>query len=355
MRSKKKLTSLWLENEKIKIIDQTKLPFKLSILNLKNLSDYISAIKEMKVRGAPLIGVTAAFGLAESIKKYPDDKNIELSYKKLLETRPTAINLKWALDKIKIKVLQYNIKKRADIAFNVAKNIRKNDIDYCKRIGEHGYQIIKDIYNKKKRTINILTHCNAGWLAAIDWGTAIAPIYMSFKKKIPIHIWVDETRPRNQGALLTAWELEQEKIPHTVIVDNAGGHLMQKGDVDLCIVGSDRTAMNGDVCNKIGTYLKAISAYENKIPFFVALPISTFDKSSKSGNDIPIENRPSKEITHVKYLKNNKFLEGKIFLNSQNFSNPAFDITPSKYITKLITNRGIIEPNIKSIKKVMKS
>ena len=320
-----------------------------------NLSDYISAINEMKVRGAPLIGVTAAFGLAESIKKDPNNKNIESSYKKLLETRPTAVNLKWALDKIKTEVLQYNIQKRANIAFNIAKNIRKNDIEYCKRIGEHGYQIIKNLYNKKKRTINILTHCNAGWLAAIDWGTAIAPIYMSFKKKIPIHIWVDETRPRNQGALLTAWELEQEKIPYTVIVDNAGGYLMQKGDVDLCIVGSDRTAMNGDVCNKIGTYLKAISAYENKIPFFVALPISTFDKNSRSGNDIPIENRSSKEITHIKYLKNNKFLESKIFLNSQKFSNPAFDITPSKYITKLITNRGIINPNTQSIKKVMKS
>ena len=355
MRSKRKLTSLWIENEKVKIIDQTKLPFKLSILNLKNLSDYILAIKEMKVRGAPLIGVTAAFGLAESIKKDPNDKNIEFSYKKLLETRPTAINLKWALDEVRIGVLKHNIKNRAAIALKIAKKIRINDIEFCKKIGEYGYQIIKNLYKKKKRTINILTHCNAGWLAAVDWGTAIAPIYMSFKKKIPIHIWVDETRPRNQGALLTAWELEQKKIPHTVIVDNAGGYLMQKGDVDLCIVGSDRTAMNGDVCNKIGTYLKAISAYENKIPFFVALPISTFDKSSKSGNDIPIENRSSKEITHVKYLKNNEFLECKIFLNSQNFSNPAFDITPSKYITKLITNRGIIEPNEKSIKKVMKS
>ena len=355
MRSKRKLTSLWIENEKVKIIDQTKLPFKLSILNLKNLSDYILAIKEMKVRGAPLIGVTAAFGLAESIKKDPNDKNIEFSYKKLLETRPTAINLKWALDEVRIGVLKHNIKNRAAIALKIAKKIRINDIEFCKKIGEYGYQIIKNLYKKKKRTINILTHCNAGWLAAVDWGTAIAPIYMSFKKKIPIHIWVDETRPRNQGALLTAWELEQKKIPHTVIVDNAGGYLMQKGDVDLCIVGSDRTAMNGDVCNKIGTYLKAISAYENKIPFFVALPISTFDKSSKSGNDIPIENRSSKEITHVKYLKNNEFLECKIFLNSQNFSNPAFDITPSKYITKLITNRGIIEPNEKSIKKVIKS
>ena len=355
MRSKRKLTSLWIENEKVKIIDQTKLPFKLSILNLKNLSDYILAIKEMKVRGAPLIGVTAAFGLAESIKKDPNDKNIEFSYKKLLETRPTAINLKWALDEVRIGVLKHNIKNRAAIALKIAKKIRINDIEFCKKIGEYGYQIIKNLYKRKKRTINILTHCNAGWLAAVDWGTAIAPIYMSFKKKIPIHIWVDETRPRNQGALLTAWELEQKKIPHTVIVDNAGGYLMQKGDVDLCIVGSDRTAMNGDVCNKIGTYLKAISAYENKIPFFVALPISTFDKSSKSGNDIPIENRSSKEITHVKYLKNNEFLECKIFLNSQNFSNPAFDITPSKYITKLITNRGIIEPNEKSIKKVMKS
>ena len=353
--SGKQTTSLWLENKnQINIIDQTQLPFKTAIINLRNTSDFCEAITKMKVRGAPLIGVTAAFGLALAIKQNPKKKNIEKYYEKLLKTRPTAINLKWALDEVKNKVLNYNENRRAEEAIKIAKNIRTKDIESCKKIGLYGFKIIEKLFKKKKKVINILTHCNAGWLAAIDWGTAIAPIYMAKRKKIHVHIWVDETRPRNQGALLTAWELEQEKIPYTIIVDNAGGYLMQEGKVDLCIVGSDRTAMNGDVCNKIGTYLKAISAYQNKIPFFVALPTSTIDPKSQSGKDIPIEERDPREITHFKSLNKSKLIENKIYFNCKNISNPAFDITPSKFVTKLITEKGILDSNKKSIKRIIK-
>ncbi len=232
--------------------------------------------------------------------------------------------------------------------------MRQNDIKACKKIGLNGFEIIKKIYKKKKRSINILTHCNAGWLAAVDYGTALAPIFFAKKNNIPIHVWVDETRPRNQGALLTSWELKNEKIPHTVIVYNAGGYLMQSGKVDLCLVGSDRTTINGDVCNKIGTYLKAISAHENNIPFFVALPTSTIDTRLNNGSKIPIELRNGSELYETVIYKSKKITTGRIYPKNTKTLNPAFDVTPSRYITKLITENGVCKSNEKSIKKIIR-
>ena len=237
----KNYSTLWVENSKIKIIDQTKLPFKLIIKELKTLNDFCRAITQMEVRGAPLIGVTAAFGLALALRKDASSKNIDKSINALLETRPTAVNLRWALSYIFKRIKNKRIQDRAKLSFELAKQIRQEDIINCFKIGLNGYKIIEKIYKKKKKPINILTHCNAGWLATIDWGTALSPIFLANRNGLPVHIWVDETRPRNQGALLTAWELKNEKIPYTIIVDNAGGYLMQKKEVDLCIVGSDRT------------------------------------------------------------------------------------------------------------------
>jgi len=351
----KKFSTIWVENREIKIIDQTKLPFKFKVEKLQSLNDFCKAIKDMKVRGAPLIGVTAAFGFAKSIEQNSSTINIKKCYDKLLKTRPTAINLKWALDTIKEKLLKTTPNKRASLAIKLANLIRDDDIKSCKKIGHNGLKIIEKIYKKKKKPINILTHCNAGWLATVDYGTALSPIFYAHQAQIPLHIWVDETRPRNQGALLTSWELKNEKIPHTVIVDNAGGYLMQKGKVDLCLVGSDRTAMNGDVCNKIGTYLKAISARENNIPFYVALPTSTIDRNLKKGSDIPIETRDGKELSNLIFEKSKKLLTGRIYKNKTKTFNPAFDVTPSKFITALITENGICKANYSSIKKKLKN
>ena len=351
----KRYKTLWLEKETVKIIDQTKLPFKFEIINLDNLDDFSEAILNMRVRGAPLIGVTAAFGMAISIKKDPSNLNINRSYNCLLSTRPTAVNLRWSLDSLKKKLIKLNVLKRANKAMEYAQKILDSDERACELIGDYGCEIIKKIFQKKKNVVNILTHCNAGWLAAIDWGTALAPIYKAARQKIPIHVWVDETRPRNQGALLTAWELKNEKIPYTIIVDNAGGHLMHEGKVDLCIVGSDRTAINGDVGNKIGTYLKALAAHDNKIPFYVALPSSTIDNKLESGlGKIPIEERNPKELSHMNSFSNNKIKENLVYFKDANIFNPAFDVTPAKYITKLITEYGVCGASKKEILKNIK-
>jgi len=350
---KNNFSTLWLENKKVKIIDQTKLPFKFVIKELKTLSQFCRAIKEMQVRGAPLIGVTAAFGFAASIKEDSSDSNIKKSYNDLLNTRPTAINLKWTLDLINNKLVKTMRSDKANESLELAKIIRDDDIINCQKIALNGYKIIKDLFKKKKRRINILTHCNAGWLATIDWGTALAPIFLANRNKIPIHVWVDETRPRNQGALLTAWELKNENVPYTIIVDNAGGHLMQNNQVDICIVGSDRTTKDGDVCNKIGTYLKALCAYENGIPFYVALPSSTIDFNTSRSTKVPIEERDGKELSHSSFYKNGEIFSGNTYFKGANTINPAFDITPSKYITKLITENGIFESNRSDIKKCM--
>ena len=351
--NKKDYSTIWLEKNKVKIIDQTKLPFKFVIKELSSLKSFFNAIKKMEVRGAPLIGVTAAFGLALEVLRNPNKSNILKSYRTLCNSRPTAINLKWALDEIIKVILKMPPEQRGLESMKIANKIRNDDINSCKQIGKYGLEVIEKIYKKKKKCVNILTHCNAGWLATVDWGTALAPIFYAKKKKIPIHIWVDETRPRNQGALLTSWELKNENISHTVIVDNAGGHLMQNKQIDMCLVGSDRTTISGNVCNKIGTYLKAVVAYENKIPFFVALPTSTIDKKIKKISDIPIELRDGDELSKVNLKIKNKFMSMNVYAKDTPTLNPAFDVTPKKFITKLITEKGICDPKQELIKKLL--
>ena len=267
----KEFRTIWYENNVVKIIDQTKLPHQFIIKDLKTVKDAINAIKVMEVRGAPLIGGTAAYGIALAVQENNDPEFIKKSAEELIQSRPTAINLKWAVDRMMNKLSGINSDQILDIALKEAKEICDEDEKFCENIGINGLKIIEEIYNKKKETVNILTHCNAGWLATINWGTATSPIYHAHKKGIPVHVWVDETRPRNQGANLTSYELNEEEIPNTIIADNTGGILMQRGDVDMCIVGTDRTLSNGDVCNKIGTYLKALAAHDNNVPFYVSI------------------------------------------------------------------------------------
>jgi len=295
----KSYRTIWFENNMVKIIDQTKLPHQFVVKDLKTVKDSINAIKNMEVRGAPLIGATAAYGLVLSIKENNDLSFLKQSSEQLINSRPTAINLKWAVDRMMKKLSGVNNKDILNIALEEAKAIAEEDVGFCKNIGLNGLKIIEEIANKKKDTVNILTHCNAGWLATIDWGTATSPIYHAHQKGVKVHVWVDETRPRNQGANLTSYELNEEGIPNTIIADNTGGILMQRGQVDMCIVGTDRTLSNGDVCNKIGTYLKALAAKDNNVPFYVALPSSTIDWKIKDHKEIPIEERNSEELSHV--------------------------------------------------------
>ena len=283
--------TIWFDSNIVKIIDQTKLPHQFIIKELKTVKSAINAIKTMEVRGAPLIGATAAYGLVLSIIEKNDLSFLKKSSEDLIASRPTAINLKWAVDRMMKKLSDVNSNEILKIALEEAKAIVEEDVLFCENIGLNGLEIIKKIAEKKKDTVNILTHCNAGWLATIDWGTATSPIYNAHKKGIKVHVWVDETRPRNQGANLTSYELNEEGIPNTIIADNTGGILMQRGQVDMCIVGTDRTLFNGDVCNKIGTYLKALAAKDNNVPFYVALPSSTIDWNIKDHKDIPIEER----------------------------------------------------------------
>ena len=353
----KNYKSIWLDKKKsiVVVIDQRQLPHQFKLLYLKNIKEIKKAIKEMVVRGAPLIGVTAAYGIYLSMKKNPSDKNLNTSVNFLKDARPTAVNLSWALGHMKRKLLNEKPSNRADVSKKLAEEISNNDIECCKKIAENGLKIILGIKKRKKnKPINILTHCNAGWLATVDWGTALSPIFLAHRKKIKIHVWVDETRPRNQGSFLTSWELLQEKIPHTIITDNAGGHIMQHGMVDMCITGSDRTTANGDVCNKIGTYLKALSAYDNKIPFYVALSSNTIDLNSKNYlKDVPIEERNSDELTYI-YGINSKGKNTKIRITPKGSKarNYSFDVTPAKYITRLITEKGIHKASRIEIKKI---
>jgi len=347
--------TIWFENNIVKIIDQTKLPHQFIIKDIKTIKESINAIKTMEVRGAPLIGATAAYGLVLAIIESNDQYFIKKSAEDLINSRPTAINLKWAVDRVMNKLLGVNSDKILDVAKNEAKDICDEDIKFCENIGLNGLKIIEEIYNKKKDTVNILTHCNAGWLATINWGTATSPIYHAYKKGIPVHVWVDETRPRNQGANLTSYELNEEKIPNTIIADNTGGILMQRGDVDMCIVGTDRTLSTGDVCNKIGTYLKALAAYDNDIPFYVALPSSTIDWDIKDFKDIPIEERDSKELSHIEGLDvDGKIKKLLVYPSKSKVMNLAFDVTPAKYVTGLITEKGVCEASTDAIQKMFR-
>ena len=337
----------------IDIIDQTLLPHRFEIITITSVNQTAEIIINMNVRGAPLIGAAGAYGMCLAVRENSSNEFIENAYELLLATRPTAINLKWGLDRIKKEILNCDENERLKKAYTLARKICDEDVVICEKIGSYGFEIINELYKKNNRPINILTHCNAGWLATIDWGTATAPIYMAQKNNIPVHVWVDETRPRNQGANITSYELKNQNIDHTVIVDNAGGHLMQSGLVDLCIVGTDRTTYTGDVTNKIGTYLKAIAAKHNNIPFYVALPSTTIDWKIRDGlRDVKIEERNSDEVNYIQGLdEENQLRSIRITPKGIKASNFAFDTTPREFITGLITEKGVLNANEESIKK----
>jgi methylthioribose-1-phosphate isomerase len=337
--------TIWLapDGKSVEIIDQTKLPHKFETVRLRTLNDAARAISTMQVRGAPLIGATAAYGVALALREDASDEGLERACEVLAATRPTAINLRWALDEMQKAVRNQPYNKRIPAAFARAAAICDEDVETNRKIGEHGLGLIRAHAEKKNgETVDILTHCNAGWLACVDWGTALAPIYMAHDAGIKVHVFVDETRPRNQGASLTAFELGAHGVPYTLIADNAGGHLMQKRQVDLCIVGTDRTTATGDVANKIGTYLKALAARDNNIPFFVALPYSTIDWSLSDGSAIPIEERNADEVTQMTgRLPDGNIATVEIAPAGAHAANYGFDVTPMRLITGFITERGV--------------
>ena len=326
----------------ISIIDQTALPHAFVTRRLRNLDDAAEAIRSMRVRGAPLIGATAAYGVCLALRDDTSDTQLNAAIKTLAATRPTAVNLAWALDRMAKTVGPASAEKRSTTAYAAAARICEEDVAGCRAIAEHGARLITERWKTRgdATPIQVLTHCNAGWLATVDWGTALAGIYLAHDRGVPIHVWVDETRPRNQGAGLTAWELGQHGVPHTVVVDNAGGHLMQHGQVDMCLVGTDRTTADGDVCNKIGTYLKALAAEDNDIPFYVAAPYASIDWSGQEP-EIPIEHRNEGEVTQVTGRTNDgKICTVRLTPAQTSALNPGFDITPARLVTGLITERG---------------
>jgi methylthioribose-1-phosphate isomerase len=327
----------------VEVIDQTKLPHRFETLRLSTLDEAAHAIRSMVVRGAPLIGATAAYGLALALRDNASDEALDRAHDLLLGTRPTAVNLRWALKRVCDAVRNRPRETRALAAWREAAAICDEDVGICRRIGEHGLNVLREVAaTKPGQRVNVLTHCNAGWLACVDWGTALAPIYMAHDEGIPLHVWVDETRPRNQGASLTAFELGSHGVPHSVVADNAGGHLMQARRVDLAIVGTDRVTRNGDVANKIGTYLKALAAKDNNVPFYVALPSTTIDWTLASGDLIPIEERASAEVTQMTgRLSDGTIATVEITPSGSPAANPAFDVTPARLVTGFITERGI--------------
>lgn len=324
------------------IIDQRALPFEWVVGRLHSVEDAAVAIRDMHVRGAPLIGVTAAYGMYLAAINSAETVFLEKAAGILRQTRPTAVDLFYAIGRCLKALLAVPKEKRAETARALASQMAEESVRHCRQIGEHGLEIIRRISERKKGApVNILTHCNAGWLACIDYGTATAPIYLAQEAGIEVHVWVDETRPRNQGARLTAYELGHQGIPHAIIVDNAGGHLMQQGLVDLVLVGSDRTTRNGDVANKIGTYLKALAAFDNQVPFYVALPGSSIDPCMQSGRDIPIEERSAEEVLNIQGWNGNAMLEVELAPPGSPALNYGFDVTPARLVTGLITERGI--------------
>jgi methylthioribose-1-phosphate isomerase len=337
--------SIWLgkDGRTVQIIDQTRLPHEFVVTDLRNLDAAAVAIRDMWVRGAPLIGATAAYGVALHMAEDPSDAGLEHACATLARTRPTAVNLRWALDEMRRCLDGRARADRLDAAYLRAAEICDEDVEINRRIGVHGVALIEEIAARKEGPVNILTHCNAGWLATVDWGTATSPIYQAVERGVPVHVWVDETRPRNQGAYLTAWEMAGHGVPHHLIVDNAGGHLMQRGEVDMVIVGTDRTTASGDVCNKIGTYLKALAAHDTGLPFYVALPSPTIDWTAQDGlRDIPIEERSGDEVSFVQG-RDAAGRSSRIRLSPDATpgANPAFDVTPARLVTGLITERGI--------------
>jgi methylthioribose-1-phosphate isomerase len=327
----------------VQIIDQTRLPHEFAIARLDDCQDAVRAIREMQVRGAPLIGAAAAYGVALAMSRDPSYAGLCDAYGLLLKTRPTAVNLRWALDRMLSVLSPLPSARREAAAWEEASAIAEEDVSLNRSIGENGLPLIRGLWEKERRTINILTHCNAGWLATVDWGTALAPVYLSFDAGIPLHVWVSETRPRNQGASLTAWELGQHRVAHTVIVDSAAGHLMQRGLVDVVIVGTDRTTARGDVCNKIGTYLEALAARDSGVPFYVAAPGPSIDWHIEDGmRDIPIEQRDPSEVSLVRgRTAAGSVAPVTITPAGSRAANYAFDVTPGRLVTALITERGV--------------
>jgi len=352
--------SIWWDHDSgaIGIIDQTKLPHDFVTTQLHTLEQTAEAIATMRVRGAPLIGACAALGMALALRVDPSSQSEARAAQQLLEARPTAVNLSWAIDRIRNALRGVPATERTEAALREALAICDEDVVTCEAIGANGLTLLERHWREKQRTsaspLQVLTHCNAGWLATVDWGTALAPVYKAHGAGIPIHVWVDETRPRNQGSSLTAWELAEHGVPHTLIVDNAGGHLMQHDMVDVCLVGSDRTTARGDVCNKIGTYLKALAAFDNHIPFYVALPVSSIDWEMRDGlAEIPIEQRDAHEVCEVQGLAEHGSIETVRIAPAQSpASNFAFDVTPARLVTALITEHGVFEANEESLQEL---
>jgi methylthioribose-1-phosphate isomerase len=341
--------TIWLaaDGHTVEVIDQTKLPHALVIRALRSLDDAVAAIRDMIVRGAPLIGATAGYGVALAMAADASDAMLARAYDRLMATRPTAVNLRWALDDLRRLLLPLPADQRATAAYSRAEEICAGDVATCMAIGRHGVALIEAARRRKRpgERVNVLTHCNAGWLATVDWGTALAPVYMAHDRGIDLHVWVDETRPRNQGASLTAFELGKHGVPHTVIADNAAGHVMQRGMVDLCIVGTDRTSRRGDVANKIGTYAKALAARDNGVPFYAAVPSPSIDWTLDDGvRDIPIEERDGREVSHVTgRLADGTIASVEIVPTGTAVANYGFDVTPARLVSGLITERGVCE------------
>ena len=355
----KRWRTIWREagGDTVGVIDQRVLPHEFRTLTLHTMEEAAEAIRNMTVRGAPLIGATAAYGICLALQHDPGDATLAAAYQTLHATRPTAINLRWALDRMQAAVGPLPPAKRLAKAWDEAALICEEDVAVNEAIGRHGLEIFRARLAQKPvgAKLNVLTHCNAGWLACVDWGTALAPIFLAHDAGVPVHVWVDETRPRNQGASLTAWELNQHGVPHTVIVDNAGGHLMQHGQVDLCIVGTDRTTAHGDVCNKIGTYLKALAARDNGVPFYVALPTSTIDWTIGDGlREIPIEERAATEVTHLRgKTASGDIAEIQVTPDGSPACNFGFDVTPARLVTGLITEKGVCAASAQGLQQLL--